>query len=182
MIFSVGSVDMAVPRSLRYIGRRHADGEVSRRIMDLVTTLVGLAVLAPLFLLCVFAIYLESGSPLLYSQVRLGERGRHFRLYKFRKFRQDSAATGPSVTVENDPRLTRVGRLLAVTKLDELPQLWNVVKGDMSIVGPRPESSGVCGLLWRGLQRYFGVSAWDFWTEPGVLPKRRFFIPDGWRS
>lgn len=128
---------MARLASWRCVRRRR--GELSRRIMDVVIATIGLVVLAPLFLLCAFAICWESGFPLLYSQVRLGEEGRRFRLYKFRKFGQDSGTVGLSVTLENDPRLTRVGKVLAVTKLDELPQLWNVLKGDMSIVGPRPE-------------------------------------------
>jgi lipopolysaccharide/colanic/teichoic acid biosynthesis glycosyltransferase len=110
-----------------------------RRILDVAIALGGLFCLAPLFFLSGLAIYLESGLPLFFSHLRLGECGRPFRLYKFRKFREDAPARGMAVTLRHDPRLTRVGRILAQTKLDELPQLWNVLKGDMSMVGPRPE-------------------------------------------
>ena len=79
---------------------------------------------------------LGSDGPVLYSQVRVGRDGRHFTLHKFRSMRTD-AETGPVWSTENDPRVTRVGRFLRRTRLDELPQLWNVLKGDMSIVGPR---------------------------------------------
>jgi lipopolysaccharide/colanic/teichoic acid biosynthesis glycosyltransferase len=92
-----------------------------------------------MFLITV-AVLAEGGRPIFFSQVRLGRRGRHFRMYKFRKFHATAYPKGCSLTLQDDPRLTCVGGFLARAKLDELPQLWNVLKGDMSIVGPRPES------------------------------------------
>ncbi len=80
---------------------------------------------------------LDSGTPVFYSQIRVGRRFRPFRLYKFRSMY--SGRRGPSITAATDSRITRAGRVLRATKLDELPQLWNVLLGDMSLVGPRPE-------------------------------------------
>jgi lipopolysaccharide/colanic/teichoic acid biosynthesis glycosyltransferase len=95
--------------------------------------------LLPVLFCIAVAMYMEDGSPLFFSHTRLGVGGKHFRLFKFRKF-GSTAGTGLPLTLADDPRLTRVGRILEKTKLDELPQFWNVIKGDMSIVGPRPES------------------------------------------
>lgn len=109
-------------------------------MLDILGASAGLVLLAPLFVLLAIAIKVETPGPILFSQIRLGRDGRHFRLYKFRKFRHDSDTTGCAVTVRNDSRMTRVGRFVERTKLDELPQLWNVLIGDMSLVGPRPET------------------------------------------
>lgn len=113
---------------------------VARRMLDVGVALAGLICLAPLVALIALAIRVESRGPIFFSQVRLGQRGRHFRLYKFRKFHERRDPHERAVTLANDARLTRVGKLLMQTKLDELPQLWNVLKGDMSLVGPRPET------------------------------------------
>jgi lipopolysaccharide/colanic/teichoic acid biosynthesis glycosyltransferase len=110
------------------------------RLFDLVVAAAVLVVIAPLMACIAMAILVEDGRPIFFSQVRLSRRGRHFRIYKFRKFYKRGRPAGHALTLKDDPRLTRVGSLLARTKLDELPQLWNVLKGDMSIVGPRPES------------------------------------------
>ena len=111
-----------------------------RRFLDIVVALLALVVLAPALAVVALAICIEGGPPIFFSQTRLGQGGRHFQLHKFRKFRPQQEMPGPAVTVRGDPRMTRVGRLLERTKLDELPQLWNVLKGDMALVGPRPES------------------------------------------
>jgi len=110
-----------------------------QRLMDLAVAIAGLAVLSPIMMLIALAISIETGRPIFYSQTRIGRGGGRFRIHKFRKFHKDIGAGSP-LTVDRDPRMTPVGRVLALTKLDELPQLWNVVLGDMSIVGPRPES------------------------------------------
>jgi lipopolysaccharide/colanic/teichoic acid biosynthesis glycosyltransferase len=90
-------------------------------------------------LLTALAIRLESPGPTLYSQVRAGEFGKLFTIYKFRSMRTDAEKTGAQFAQENDPRVTRVGKFIRKSRLDELPQLWNVLRGDMSMVGPRPE-------------------------------------------
>ena len=99
-----------------------------------------LVTLSPLLLVIAIAIPIDDWGPVLFCQRRIGQHGRPFGLYKFRKFRADSDCTGLAVTLRDDPRLTRVGWLLERTKLDELPQLWNILCGHMAFVGPRPES------------------------------------------
>jgi len=112
---------------------------LAKRSFDLVVASLGLLLIAPL-LPMLAAIVRMSRGPIIYSQIRLGEGGRHYRMYKFRTMRADAEEAGrPLFASESDPRVTRLGRLLRQTHLDEVPQLWNVVKGEMSIVGPRPE-------------------------------------------
>ncbi|BCM17877.1 sugar transferase [Mesorhizobium sp. J8] len=111
-----------------------------RRAIDIIAASLGLVVLSPLMLLIAVALLVEGGSPVLFVQPRIGAGGRLFRMYKFRKFHPQCGATGLALTLANDARMTRVGRFLAFSKLDELPQLWNVLKGEMALVGPRPES------------------------------------------
>jgi sugar transferase (PEP-CTERM system associated) len=110
-----------------------------KRILDVSTSILGLVLAAPLMLLTALAIRLESPGPTLYSQVRAGEFGKLFTIYKFRSMRTDAEKAGAQFAQENDPRVTRVGKFIRKTRLDELPQLWNVLRGDMSMVGPRPE-------------------------------------------
>ncbi len=111
-----------------------------KRGTDIIVAAIALVVLLPVMLLVALAVKAETPGPVLFSQQRLGRYGRPFRLYKFRKFPDGPQAQGPAVTVHGDARLTRVGRVLQESKLDELPQFWNVLIGDMSLVGPRPES------------------------------------------
>jgi sugar transferase (PEP-CTERM system associated) len=110
-----------------------------KRLLDLVFAVSGLVLAAPIMIVTAIAISLDSRGPILYRQLRAGERGRPFTLYKFRSMRSDAEALGARFTEENDPRVTRVGRLIRRTRVDELPQLWNVLRGEMSMVGPRPE-------------------------------------------
>jgi len=98
---------------------------------------LALLVLSPVLLLITFAVFVETGWPILFSQTRVGRDGKLFRLLKIRSMR--ATTSGCSITASSDPRITRVGRVLRKYKLDELPQLWNVVCGQMSLVGPRPE-------------------------------------------
>lgn len=108
------------------------------RFFDFFISGVGLIALSPLFLLIYILIRLESKGGGIYAQERIGRDGKSFRLYKFRSM-QESADKGSQITIGRDPRITRMGKLVRKTKLDELPQLWNVLRGDMSLVGPRPE-------------------------------------------
>jgi lipopolysaccharide/colanic/teichoic acid biosynthesis glycosyltransferase len=110
-----------------------------KRTFDLVISSLGLVVLSPLFLLIAFAILLESPGPVFFRQERVGKGGIPFRIFKFRSMTLNGLEEGPQITVAGDRRVTRVGRFLRRAKLDELPQLINVWKGEMSLVGPRPE-------------------------------------------
>jgi sugar transferase (PEP-CTERM system associated) len=111
-----------------------------KRLLDLTAASRGLLVAAPLMLAVALAVRLDSPGPVLFRQERVGRRGRLFTLWKFRSMRTDAEThSGPAWAVTGDPRVTRVGRFIRKTRLDELPQLWNVLVGDMSLVGPRPE-------------------------------------------
>ena len=113
---------------------------IIKRSIDFVLASVLLVAFAPFFLLAAVAIRLDSPGPAFFSQQRVGERHRLYRMHKFRSMVKDAEQlSGPVYAVENDPRVTRMGRLLRRMRIDELPQLWNVFKGEMSIVGPRPE-------------------------------------------
>jgi lipopolysaccharide/colanic/teichoic acid biosynthesis glycosyltransferase len=114
--------------------------ETTRRAFDIVFSALCLLILSPALLLIILAIWLEGGRPIFFKQVRLGRYGQPFYMYKFRKFHKDCGTSGPPLTLQEDPRLTNVGRFLASSKFDELPQLWNTLRGDMSVIGPRPES------------------------------------------
>lgn len=110
-----------------------------KRAMDIVLSAGGIAVLSPVLLLIALAIVLDSRGGVFYRQVRVGRNGREFRIFKFRTMVSDADKRGLLITVGADSRITRVGKILRKTKLDELAQLFNVLKGDMSFVGPRPE-------------------------------------------
>lgn len=109
-----------------------------KRTFDAALAGVGLLLAAPLSLVLAAAIRLEDGGPIFFGQPRAGQGGRPFMAWKFRSMRPDAESlTGPLQARANDPRVTRVGRLMRATAMDELPQLWNILKGDMSFVGPR---------------------------------------------
>jgi lipopolysaccharide/colanic/teichoic acid biosynthesis glycosyltransferase len=111
-----------------------------KRQVDVAAAGVMLVMSVPLLLVIALAIKIESRGPIFFRCRRVGQRGEVFGMVKFRKMHH--GATGPSLTARDDDRLTRVGRVLARTKLDEIPQLWNVLTGEMSLVGPRPEDPG----------------------------------------
>jgi lipopolysaccharide/colanic/teichoic acid biosynthesis glycosyltransferase len=110
-----------------------------KRIFDILVSVLGLVLVSPLFLLIAMLIKLDSRGPVLFRQERIGQAFRPFLIYKFRTMVQDAPKRGSLITYGNDARITRVGRILRNTKLDELPQLFNVLLGQMSFVGPRPE-------------------------------------------
>jgi lipopolysaccharide/colanic/teichoic acid biosynthesis glycosyltransferase len=112
-----------------------------KRPLDLVLAGAGALASSPLWLVLGAAVKLTSPGPVFHRATRVGRDGVPFTLYKFRTMRVNAATTGPAVTAGGDPRITKVGKLLRGTKLDELPQLINVVRGDMSLVGPRPEDA-----------------------------------------
>lgn len=111
----------------------------SKRLFDLAASATGLVLLSPLLLLIAGAIKLGDRGPIVFRQTRVGRGGRPFSILKFRTMVVDAERLGAQLTVGNDARITRVGRILRRTKLDELPQLLNVLRGEMSLVGPRPE-------------------------------------------
>ena len=112
----------------------------AKRVIDILVALAGWVLAAPLMALVALAVRLSSPGPALYSQQRVGRDGRLFTVYKFRSMRRDAeAGTGAIWAQKNDSRVTAVGRVIRKTRLDETPQLWNVLRGDMSFVGPRPE-------------------------------------------
>jgi len=133
----------------------------TKRGFDVLCALPGLLILAPLLALVALWIRLTSPGPIFYRPIRVGRNGQPFRLYKFRTMRQDADRTGPGITRSGDERITPVGRLLRRSKLDEFPQLWNVLKGDMSLVGPRPEDP-------RYVQRYIPDDGIVLAVRPGM--------------
>ena len=111
-----------------------------KRIIDFCTALVCLVLFSPLMLACYIAIKREDGGPAIFKQERIGRFGRPFTIFKFRSMRVDAEKDGPALYQhENETRMTKVGKFLRTHHLDELPQLWNVVKGEMAFIGPRPE-------------------------------------------
>lgn len=142
-----------------------------KRLIDLAFCLVALPIVLPVFALCALAIRLDSPGPVLFAQLRTGQHGVRFRMYKFRTMVQNAEELKAELThlnilpypdfkIPNDPRITRVGRFLRKTSLDELPQFINLLKGEMSLVGPRPTS--------------FAASTYDLWhthrleVRPGI--------------
>ncbi len=163
-----------LPPRMAAVGRADA---VLRRLFDIVVALAGILCFLPILIPVVLAIRLDSPGPIFYSQNRLGQRGRIFRLYKFRKFRD--GATGRAVTLRNDDRMTRVGHFLERTKIDEVPQLWNVLKADMSVVGPRPETLDFADCfegVYRGVLDHrpgiFGPNQVYFRNEGALFPEK----------
>ncbi|WP_278937454.1 sugar transferase, partial [Phascolarctobacterium faecium] len=117
-----------------------AEQRVLKRILDIAVAVTALIILSTVMLITAVMIKLDSKGPVLYSQERVGLYGKTFFVHKFRSMKQDAEAKcGPVLAAEGDPRITKFGRFMRATRLDELPQLFNVLKGEMSIVGPRPE-------------------------------------------
>jgi sugar transferase (PEP-CTERM system associated) len=136
-----------------------------KRTLDLVMAFVMFVVGLPFMALTALAVLIEDGAPVIYSQERVGEHGRTFRVYKFRSMRKDAESAGrPVWATADDDRVTRVGRFIRKTRLDELPQLWNVLRGDMSFVGPRPERPFFVEQLAREIPFYEQRHA----VKPGV--------------
>ena len=163
LVFS-GGFDHSLPRRL------------SKRFFDLVAAAVLLLVSWPVMLLVALAVWLETGSPILYRQTRVGKDGRAFELYKFRSMRVDAESDGIARWAsENDDRTTRVGRFIRKTRLDELPQLFNVLRGQMSFVGPRPERPQFVDQLSQAI-RYYPVR---HCVKPGLTGWAQLRYPYG---
>ena len=110
-----------------------------KRLVDIVGSLVALALLSPVMLLAALAVWLDDGRPVFFRQTRVGMGGQTFGMFKFRTMVRNAAAIGPWHTASDDPRITRTGRFLRRSSIDELPQILNVLRGEMSLVGPRPD-------------------------------------------
>lgn len=174
------------------------------RHMEVALCGLGLLLLSPLLLVVALAIRLSSPGPVVYRQRRLGLHGRRFELIKFRSMTHRPSDGGPKVTARGDARVTGVGRILRATKLDEMPQLWNVIRGDMSLVGPRPEVpdyvchyphlfdlvlqqrpgiTDVCTLHLRDEERLLGEvdEPERFYVETLLPRKLAASIREGWR-
>lgn len=147
-----------------YDGMNEVERNV-KRIFDFIVAFVALIVFSPLFIICYFAVKHEDGGPAIFKQERIGRFGRPFYIYKFRSMRVDAEKNGPALYQhERDTRMTKVGRFLRVHHLDELPQLWNVVRGDMSFIGPRPERNFYIDQIMKLAPRY----AYLYQIRPGV--------------
>ncbi len=144
-----------------------------KRVQDVILSALALIVLAPVFLLLALIIVIDSpGASPIFSQIRVGQDGREFKFYKFRSMYPDAERRlaellkynemdGPVFKIKDDPRITRVGRFIRRSSIDELPQLWNILKGDMSIVGPRPA-------LPREVEQYDEFAQQRLWVIPGL--------------
>jgi exopolysaccharide biosynthesis polyprenyl glycosylphosphotransferase len=144
-----------------------------KRLMDIVVSIITLVVGLPLWILVAILIKLDSKGPIFYKQERVGKNGKIFTCYKFRSMVVDAEKSGPQITILNDPRVTRVGYFLRKTHIDEVPQFWNVLKGEMSIVGPRPERpvfieqfSKIQPLFKRRLVVRPGLTGWNQVNSP----------------
>jgi lipopolysaccharide/colanic/teichoic acid biosynthesis glycosyltransferase len=140
-------------------------GNQMKRVFDFFVAAICLIVFSPLFLICSILVKREDGGPVIYKQIRIGLNGKPFVIYKFRSMKVDAEKDGPQLTAhENDDRMTKTGRFLRDHHLDELPQLYNVFKGDMSFVGPRPERRYFINKIMEHDPRY----QYLFQIRPGV--------------
>jgi len=128
-----------------------------KRVFDIIVSVLVILAVLPLWLVVAIAIRMNSPGPVFYRATRVGKDGESFTLYKFRTMVADAAERGPGITGQDDPRITRVGHLLRKVKIDEMPQLINVLKGEMSIVGPRPEDPRYVAQYTPEQQRVFSV-------------------------
>jgi sugar transferase (PEP-CTERM system associated) len=134
--------------------RMNASQQVFRRLLSFAVSFTALLICLPFLPLIVLAVRLSSPGPILFKQTRVGRRGKLFTAYKFRTMRQDAEAQGAVWATKDDPRVTKIGRFMRSTRLDEIPQLWNVLRGDMAFVGPRPERPEFVHWLSREIPYY----------------------------
>jgi len=132
-----GELVSYVPQNLAFDGGLYAN--YGKRALDTALAIAGLILLSPLFVLVACCVKLTSSGPTLFRQIRVGRDGRPFHILKFRSMRMQPFDIDSKITIAGDPRVTAIGKVLRRYKVDELPQLWNVICGDMSLVGPRPE-------------------------------------------
>jgi len=147
-----------------------------KRFIDIALSLALLAVTAPVMAVVAILIKLETPGPAVFSQERVGFMGQRFTVYKFRSMRQDAERhTGPTWAKENDDRITQLGGILRKTRLDELPQVWNVLRGEMSFIGPRPERPYFVDML-KDKIRYYDLR---HYVKPGITGWAQVMYPYG---
>ncbi len=154
--------------------------EVIKRLIDIACSFLGVILLSPLFIIIAIIIKITSKGPVFFSQKRVGKNGKEFDMYKFRsmvvnaeelkeKLAAQNEMSGPMFKMKDDPRVTKVGKFIRKTSIDELPQLWNVLKGDMSLVGPRPslpkEVAQFEGWMYKRLEVKPGLTC--YWQVSG---------------
>lgn len=163
-----GKVPLEQLRAERLKVSRHQSNYLqAKRFFDVTATLLAAPLLAVLMLLVAVLVLLDAGAPVLFFQRRVGQNGQVFTIAKFRTMRRDSESQGEAQASSSDARVTRVGRLLRKFRLDELPQFWNVLRGEMSVIGPRPEQEGFVQAYEQGIQLYAtrhrvrpGITGW----------------------
>ena len=148
---------------------------ISKRVFDITVSLLLLALSFPVLVLFAILIKLESPGPIFYRQTRVGLYGQHFEVVKLRSMRQDAEKDGPKWASENDPRVTRIGRIIRTVRIDEIPQAWSVQKGEMSFVGPRPERPQFVAQLEEMLPYY----AERHMVKPGITGWAQINYPYG---
>lgn len=159
----VGTADKGALFTAR-VGKRSRSMILMKRAMDIAISLVGLILAAPVFLVVWLVVRLTDGGPTLYTQERSGRFGKSFRIIKFRTMVKDAEKDGAQWAVTDDPRVTPFGSILRKTRLDEIPQFWNILKGDMSLVGPRPERTE----LVREIEKSVPYFSFRHWARPGL--------------
>jgi len=159
-IGDLGGLPLVTVRDIALRGWRR----VAKRLMDIVGASIGLIILSPVMMMVAILIKLDSRGPVFYVQERMGLDAKPFSMLKFRSMRQNAEANGPGWTVEDDPRITRLGRILRRINVDELPQLINVLLGQMSLVGPRPERPIYVNQFRRSIPRYMD----RHWEKAGL--------------
>ncbi len=146
-------------------------GRLAKRALDVVCSGLGLLLLSPLFLIIFLCLKIQGKGSVIFSQERIGKGGKPFNIYKFRTMRVDAELKGPQLAIKNDDRLTPVGKFLRAHHLDELPQFWNIFKGDMSVVGYRPERQFFIDKIIREDARYKHL----FQMRPGLTSEATLY-------
>ena len=159
-IGDLGGLPLLTVRDIALRGWRR----IAKRALDVVVSAAGIVITSPFMLLMAILIKFDSSGPAFYAQERMGLDANPFNMLKFRSMRQDAERSGPGWTVEDDPRVTRLGRVIRRINIDELPQLINVLLGEMSLVGPRPERPVYVNQFRRSIPRYMD----RHWEKAGI--------------